>query len=661
MRSDRAPLLALLLVLLLAAWLRAPQVTAGLPFIYLEDEAHHFQRTVEMVKRGTYDPGYFNKPSLHFYLRMPVVAASFLSAARAGEVKRLQEVVTRSPRGGWSYTASHPRLLAWNRAFGVLLGLLVVALTFALARDLTGSGTLAAGAALLAAASPALSIDAAKVGVDTPLVLMCLLAIWLALRLQARFSYGGLVAAGLVAGLAVSTKYNAAPIALVPLLACVAAGRRDAGAILLALALPVAGFVLGTPYALIDLPSFLDDVAYEGWHYGTAGHAWATGQPGLSQAWFYLRWFASSEAIGGLAVVLGAAGVANLLLRRDRGALTFLAFPVLFFALMAGQKVNFTRNVLVLLPILAVLAAVAVQALASRVGRTWIAAGVLAVAAVQPGIAAAVARRPPPTDSRVLAAEWLGRASAGRSENAVASELNWPFAGPGTARVTTVDTRRLDPVALFMDGFDRLVTDTSFAAGSARSMLREEHVQPGEKAGARVVISPEVRIYRLEEPAEADLARALWPREAALTPTVRYGSGDALRARQADRCTGVAGEPDVPPDGDCWIRKRAMRVALDQAALLPLARGAPRPLRIEMQLHSPWPGQRCVIRAGEWTSADLCAGQSASTWFTASASAPSDAVLSEGGFILRTAEVHPLPGGRRGRAGLALRDVKVNR
>jgi hypothetical protein len=212
-----------------------------------------------------------------------------------------------------------------------------------------------------------------------------------------------------------------------------------------------------------------------------------------------------------------------------------------------------------------------------------------------------------------------------------------------------------------MDGFDRLVTDTSFAAGSAGSMLREEHVQPGEKAGARVVISPEVRIYRLEEPAEADLARALGPREAALTPTGRYGSGGALRARGADRCTGVAGEPDVPPDGDCWIRKRAMRVALDQAALLPLARGAPRPLRIEMQLHSPWPGQRCVIRAGEWTSADLCAGQSASTWFTASASAPSDAVLSEGGFILRTAEVHPLPGGRRGRAGLALRDVKVNR
>jgi hypothetical protein len=655
------PRLALVLVLLLAAWLRAPFVTAGLPFFYLEDEAHHFQRTVEMVKRGTYDPGYFNKPSLHFYLRMPVVAASYLAAARAGEVKRLQEVVTRSPRGGWSLTLSHPRLLAWNRAFGVLLGLVVVCLTWALARELTGHEELAVGAALIAAASPALSADAAKVGVDTPLVVMCLLALLLAVRLQARFSYGRLVAAGLVAGLAVSTKYNAAPIALLPLLACLAARRRDAGPVLLALALPVAGFVLGTPYALADLPAFLDDVAFEGWHYGTAGHAWATGRPGWPQAWFYVRWFSTADAVGLLAVVLGAAGTARLLVRRDARAITFLAFPVLFFALMVAQKVNFTRNVLVLLPVMAVLAAVAAQSLATRARRAWLGAVVLVVASVQPGIAAVAARRPPPTDTRVLAADWLARASGPRSETAVASELNWALSGPGTARVTTLDTARLDPLVLFLDGFDRVVADTSFAPGPAASMLREEHVQAGEKAGARIPVSPQVHIFRLEEPREADLARALGPPTSALAPSTRYGAGAALRVGGVDRCAAGARDTDDPPDGDCWIRRRAARLALDPESLRRVAAGARPQLTIAVELYSPWPGQRCRLRAGAWTSADLCAGQSAATWFAASLAVPSDAVLGEGGLVVRVDEVHPLPGGRRGRAGLALRGLTVAR
>ena len=177
---------------------------------------------------------------------MPVVAAAFVWAVKAGEIRRVDQMVTKSssPRGGWAFTVSHPRILAWNRAFGVVLGLFGVALTFALAREMTGDAAFALGAASLAAVSPALAMDAAKVGVDTPMVVMCLLAMWLALRLQARFTVGRLVAAGLVAGFACSTKSNALPIVALPLVVCVIGGQRGAGAILLALSLPVVGFFL---------------------------------------------------------------------------------------------------------------------------------------------------------------------------------------------------------------------------------------------------------------------------------------------------------------------------------------------------------------------------------------------------------------------------------
>lgn len=83
---DRRVWAGIAAVVLLAAWLRVPYVTRGMPFFYEQDEAHHFHRTVQMVKDGSFDPKYFNKPSLHFYLRMPVVAAAFIAAARDGEI-----------------------------------------------------------------------------------------------------------------------------------------------------------------------------------------------------------------------------------------------------------------------------------------------------------------------------------------------------------------------------------------------------------------------------------------------------------------------------------------------------------------------------------------------------------------------------------------------
>jgi hypothetical protein len=251
-------------VVLLAAWLRVPYVSRGMPFFYEQDEAHHFHRTVQMVKDGSFDPKYFNKPSLHFYLRMPVVAAAFIAAAKDGEIRRVDELVTRraGERGGWAFTASHPRVAVWSRAFGVALGLLVLLPVFAITRTLTGSDTLALGAMLLTAVSPALAADAAKVGVDTPLVLMCLLAMWLALRLHSQFTFARLLVAGLVAGLAISTKYNAAPMALVPLAAVIATRHVSAAAVCLAVVAPVAGFLLGTPYALISLPEFLNGIAF---------------------------------------------------------------------------------------------------------------------------------------------------------------------------------------------------------------------------------------------------------------------------------------------------------------------------------------------------------------------------------------------------------------
>lgn len=123
-------------------------------------------------------------------------------------------------------------------------------------------------------------------------------------------------------------------------------------------------------------------------------------------------------------MLLSVVGAGVLVGRRDHRALTFLLFPALFFALMAAQKVNFTRNVLVLLPVLSVLAAVAVQALSARTRAPRVLTALaIALAAMQPAIEAIARRRPAPPESRTLAAQWLDKAAGQRSESVAAS--NW--------------------------------------------------------------------------------------------------------------------------------------------------------------------------------------------------------------------------------------------
>ena len=187
--------LGLAAIVLFALWLRLPFISTGLPYFYHEDEGHHFNRTVEMVKRGEWNPEYFHKPSLHFYLRIPVVALSFLHSVREGHIRSIREIRTRDSYGlaGYSFTASHPGIVKWNRALSVLFSLLLVAGTFLLTLTITRSPPPAIIAAVVVAVSPDLLEHSAIIGVDVLMALMSLLAVTAAIFATER---GGLVSLG---------------------------------------------------------------------------------------------------------------------------------------------------------------------------------------------------------------------------------------------------------------------------------------------------------------------------------------------------------------------------------------------------------------------------------------------------------------------------------
>jgi 4-amino-4-deoxy-L-arabinose transferase-like glycosyltransferase len=158
--------------------------------------------------------------------------------------------------------------------------------------------------------------------------------------------------AGLCAGLAGATKYNGAVVIIVPLMAHILAGSRgEWGWISGRLFLTVGGFLIGffggNPFALGNLPDFLNDLATVLHHYGTQ-------HPGFEGAGNW-RWYSSVFLTSADApwVIAGILGLVGLLWRDWRKGLLLLSFPIIYYLVISRFIVRFERNLVPLLPFLA--------------------------------------------------------------------------------------------------------------------------------------------------------------------------------------------------------------------------------------------------------------------------------------------------------------------
>lgn len=577
-------LLPLIAAAVIALWVRAPFISAHLPYFYAEDEAHHFNRIVEMVKEGRWDPQYFHKPSLHFYLRMPVVATAFLWNVREGHIRSVKEIRTRDPYGlaGYNFTASHPGIVKWNRALSVLLSVGAVLLTVLIACEFSFSPLVAFGAGLLVALSPAHIDQAAVIGVDTPMGFFALLSTWLALLFRRTQNRKWLWLAAVAAGFAVSSKYNALPILLVPALAAILRPVRSPG---LAFAVIIVGglsFFVASPFILTSLPLFLDHFAYEIWHYGVEGHVGHTAEPGLPQAAFYWQWIKGS-AIGFPAALFLWLGAASVVIRRRRRLIVGLAFGVLFFLLMVNQKANFTRNVMVLIPWLSLLVALAVDSI-SRIPiipvalRGMASVFLWAVLLIAPAsqFQALRAELRSHTESRALLVEWIQSQERSR-EIAVAGKLQLPWATLALPGVNVVDERTLSPEQAYLDGYEVL---------AVRTPLREPFIASGLYEVSKE-FSGSMDLQRIIRNPAISLLNALPCKETCLTRLKPSIAPIECKVLPADgRCDlGLTGA-----DQHHWF---SSKVALLRIRRDPHSSST----HAQFRLMSPWPAQLVTIAA----------------------------------------------------------------
>lgn len=427
-------LLAISLITLGALALRVYGISDNLPYTNYPDEPAVADRALHILQTGDYNPHYFVYPNLYTYMQAAVYLLRFFALVSNGSLQDVAGIVPTD-------------FYLWGRLLTALLGALTVPLVYLTGRRLYGTGVGLAASVFMSVNSVHL-VHSQLITTDVPATFFSALALLMTVRLlpaavlhsgQAASSRVGPASAGRYAlagaamGLAVGAKYNSALVALPFLLAhayacveqpgmwTVRLGRFFGGRLWLALGSMLLAFLLSTPFALFDLPNFLNDVASVVAHY-RFGHA---GHEGDSNWLYYVTSFLRSDL---WPTLLTLAGVTMAFARHRRADVLLLAFPVAFYFSMSSYRVNFERNLLPILPFTSILAALPValglayaqqaahrlalsQARLRRTQYTWLplSAALLVAVAASPATVAALQRgyRQSQPDNRVRASQWL--------------------------------------------------------------------------------------------------------------------------------------------------------------------------------------------------------------------------------------------------------------
>lgn len=351
-RAGRQWHAALLTLCLAVFWVQCTHIARTLPYPRDIDEGFVSGPASRTLTTGTFHPYRFNYPSLPKYLAAAGMGAGFLSAASHLEISEIQKLGSV----GYPYYDT-PRALRTARQLFALLSIVALMATAIIAWQLLQVPPAIVLAPLLVVMAP-LFFYHSWTYLNVDIVAFCFSTLTLAACAIATRRPGIAQAAiipAVCAGLATGSKYTMA-VVIVPVLVTIALyvspGRR-LWAALAALAAMVVAFVAVVPYSLIDLPGFLNGIAVEAFHYAN-GHPGFDGEPGLPQAWFYLRQLV--RELGPVALVMAAIGAVVIAIDDWKRAAVLVAFPLTLGVLLIGQRVHFERNLIGIYPVVATLA-----------------------------------------------------------------------------------------------------------------------------------------------------------------------------------------------------------------------------------------------------------------------------------------------------------------
>ena len=374
--------LTLAAIVIVAAVARFWGLQFGLPLVYARpDELMISDRAITFFRESTLNPEFFDYPSLYLYLTAALYFVYFLCGLVAGWFDSLSTFIE-------SWATHWVPFFLIGRTVGAATGTATVLVVYAIGRRLFDART-----GLVAAAFFALAFlhvrDSHYATTDAPMVCLMMIAVLFLVRAYQEGRTRDHVLAGVFAGLAMATKYNAFLLAL-PMAALVLFRVWDApGARLealrrsrvLHLLVPFgAMFLLASPYVLLDFRQFRHDIAaLSGLH--TAG---MTPPEMLGIGWKYHLIFSLRYGLGLPLLVTGLAGLAFLLARRPRIGVLLAVFPIVYYLVAGSGYTVYVRYMIPVVPYLCLAGAALVGVVADcvrRLGRGTVVAVTVALAA----------------------------------------------------------------------------------------------------------------------------------------------------------------------------------------------------------------------------------------------------------------------------------------
>ncbi|NNJ10101.1 phospholipid carrier-dependent glycosyltransferase [Chloroflexales bacterium ZM16-3] len=360
--SRRAAWLAPLLIFALALAPRLWALGWGLPYVEHPDEPHYVEVVVNMVRDSNPNPQFFRHPTLVFYLLTLVTRAYGWLMVQSGEYASLQDLPSKT----YAFTTSSG-LYIWNRAMIGVLGALAAPVVYLLGRRMFDARVaLLAGAIMALARFPVENSHFIATSAPTSVFTALMLAgAWGVARDGRWQSY---ILAGAATGLAAGTKYNAGLIGLGLAIAALiyVLDRRRAGEpvgalvarhgvrLIAAAAIAILAFLITNPFALLSWRRFYADVTGQSGFYSVGGGNFDGPWNFAGYAAFF--WGQGLGWAGCLALIVGT----PLLLRHaPRQMALLLGVALLELLLLLSYATNFVRNLLIIYPAVALLAAAA--------------------------------------------------------------------------------------------------------------------------------------------------------------------------------------------------------------------------------------------------------------------------------------------------------------
>ncbi|HNW92487.1 MAG TPA: phospholipid carrier-dependent glycosyltransferase [bacterium] len=355
-----------LLIFLVALLLRWWGNGFGLPHIYTSDEAVTVNRAVRF---GTFDfnPHWFNYGSLNMYFLFVNYGAFYAVMRGLGYIhssEQFARLFISDPTGFYLI----------GRAWSGLWSALCVIWTYCLGRR-WGGEALAWGAALLLAVNVTTVDNAHSILNDPLMVFLMLWAVAECDGIRRTGRTGAYLRAGLAIGLAASTKYIPVLLFVAVVIAHVQRVRTQRLSwlalpgwrpVMLAGLLAGCGFLIGTPYAVLDAPTFLDYMR-EWKARGATGVAYLPPDEPSAMARVWGEYL--PDALGWLGYGLALAGALLAAFHRPAWLAPYAGYAAVLILFLSASKQITPRYPLPLYPLLALLMAYAVTELAAWFGR----------------------------------------------------------------------------------------------------------------------------------------------------------------------------------------------------------------------------------------------------------------------------------------------------